>query len=44
MCLEKKVKEGNYSHDNFFHTLLGYYGVETKVKNKTLDIINSCRQ
>ena len=43
-CLEKKVKEGNYSHDNFFHTLLGYYGVETKVKNKTLDIINSCRQ
>ncbi len=43
-CLEKKVKEGNYSHDNLFHTLLGYYGVETKVKNNNLDIIESCKQ
>jgi len=42
-CLEKKVKEGNYSHDNFFHTLLGYYGIETKAKDKTLDIIGSCK-
>lgn len=43
-CLEKKVKEeGQYSHDNFFHTLLGYYGVETKEKDKKLDIIDSCK-
>ncbi|RUM72638.1 MAG: phosphoethanolamine transferase [Sulfurovum sp.] len=42
-CLEKKAKEGNYSHDNFFHTLLGYYGVETKQRDKNLDIIDSCR-
>jgi len=42
-CLEKKVKEGHYSHDNFFHTLLGYYGVETEVKEKDLDIIEDCK-
>lgn len=42
-CLEKKVKEGEYSHDNLFHTLLGYYGVETEVKDKRLDIIESCK-
>ena len=44
ICLEKKAKKGNYSHDNFFHTLLGYYGIETKVKDKKLDIIDSCRR
>ena len=43
-CLENKVKEGDYSHDNFFHTLLGYYGVETKVKDGNLDIIESCKK
>ena len=44
ICLEKKAKKGNYSHDNFFHTLLGFYGIETKEKDKKLDIINSCRR
>ena len=42
-CLEKKVKNGNYSHDNFFHTLLGYYGITTQKKDNILDIIDSCK-
>jgi len=42
-CLENKSKKGNYSHDNFFHTLLGYYGVETKEKNNDLDIVEGCK-
>jgi len=42
-CLQEKAKKGNYSHDNFFHTLLGYYGVDTKVKDSNLDIIESCK-
>jgi len=42
-CLEKEIKKGNYSQDNFFHTLLGYYGVETKERDKRLDIIDSCK-
>ncbi|SFV61888.1 Sulfatase [hydrothermal vent metagenome] len=43
-CLEAKVKHGKYSHDNFFHTLLGYYGVKTKIKEGGLDIIEGCRR
>jgi len=43
VCLEKKVKNGNYSHDNFFHTLLGYYGIETKEREDALDIVGSCK-
>ncbi|MDD9173494.1 phosphoethanolamine--lipid A transferase [Aliivibrio sp. S2TY2] len=36
-----KAKNGVYSHDNLFHTILGLYGIETKVKDPKLDIIGS---
>ncbi|MEL0658103.1 phosphoethanolamine--lipid A transferase [Psychromonas arctica] len=42
-CLEQKAANDFVSHDNLFHTLLGFYGVETKQKNKDLDITYSCK-
>jgi len=43
-CLEQKAHKGDFSHDNFFHTLLGYYGIETKERDESLDIISTCKQ
>ena len=42
-CLEKDARNGVYSHDNFFHTLLSLYGVKSKVIDEKLDIISACR-
>lgn len=32
------LKSDEYSHDNIFHTVLGFFGVSTKEYNKDLDI------
>lgn len=32
-----------FSHDNFFHTVLGLMEIETSAYNKKLDILNGCR-
>lgn len=42
-CLQQKALNDSVSHDNLFHTLLGFYGVETEQKNANLDIIGSCK-
>lgn len=42
-CLQQKASNDAVSHDNLFHTLLGFYGVETMQKNASLDIIKSCK-
>lgn len=42
-CLIEKAKQGSFSHDNLFHTLLGLYGVKSSVINPRLDITASCR-
>jgi len=42
-CLMEKAKTETFSHDNLFHTLLGFYGVESNVINPRLDITASCR-
>lgn len=42
-CLMAKAKQGSFSHDNLFHTLLGLYGVESHVINPRLDMTASCR-
>ncbi|MCK5818268.1 MAG: phosphoethanolamine--lipid A transferase [Psychromonas sp.] len=44
-CLIAKAKatKTGLSHDNFFHTLLGFYGVKTKAKDDNLDLIESCK-
>ncbi|MFT6908420.1 MAG: lipid A ethanolaminephosphotransferase [Oleiphilaceae bacterium] len=42
-CVIDKAKQGGFSHDNLFHTVLGLYGVKTEVKDNALDIISSCK-
>ena len=42
-CLRSKKDIGHLSHDNLFHSLLGLYGVKSKVINPALDISTSCR-
>jgi len=32
-------KEKSYSHDNLFHTILGFFGVKSRVYQKDLDIL-----
>lgn len=40
-CLAQ-TKDGEYSHDNLFHTVLGLLGVATKVYDAKLDIFAAC--
>jgi len=44
-CLKEKAKNKvtGISHDNFFHTLLGFYGVKTTAKEEALDLISDCK-
>lgn len=42
-CLSASAKTGEYSHDNFFHTLIGFFGVTTQDKNNDMDIISRCQ-
>ena len=42
-CLKAKENIGHLSQDNLFHSLLGLYGVQSKVINPALDISASCR-
>jgi lipid A ethanolaminephosphotransferase len=41
-CLESKVNN-EYTHDNFFHSILGIMDINTNVYDKNLDIFSSCR-
>ncbi len=41
-CLSTSAETGEFSRDNFFHTLIGFFGVITKDKNDDMDIINHC--
>lgn len=40
-CL-KEMSEKRYSHDNIFHTILGFAGAKTSVYNKDYDILAQC--
>ncbi|MEI8592989.1 phosphoethanolamine transferase [Photobacterium sp. Hal280] len=42
-CLEKLAKNRHFSQDNFFHTLIGLFGVVTSAKNPSLDITETCK-
>ncbi|KKC99364.1 phosphoethanolamine transferase [Photobacterium halotolerans] len=41
-CLAGLAKSRHFSQDNFFHTLIGLFGVITSAKNPSLDITESC--
>ncbi|UPQ90325.1 phosphoethanolamine transferase [Vibrio sinaloensis] len=42
-CLQDKALTSSLSHDNLFHSLLGFYGVTTSIHDSNLDITQSCR-
>lgn len=41
-CLKKNASENSFSHDNFFHTLLGMANVSSSTYQPKLDILSSC--
>ena len=41
-CLKRKLDEP-VSHDNYFHSVLGILGVQTRAYQKTMDIYAGCR-
>ena len=43
-CLHKNAISEIYSHDNFFHSVLGIMNIETNEYNSTLDIFAPCRK
>ncbi|MGX9460673.1 phosphoethanolamine transferase [Shewanella sp. A14] len=42
-CIVEHARNGEYSHDNLFHTLLGLYGVSSSVRDPKLDITTDCK-
>ncbi len=42
-CITQEATHGELSHDNLFHSLLGLYGVQTDVRDPSLDITQNCR-
>jgi len=42
-CLQQIALNDSISHDNLFHTLLGFYGVETQQRQEILDITAHCK-
>lgn len=43
-CLKKESQQSKYSHDNFFHSLIGFYGVNTKEKQMQMDVFTTCKK
>lgn len=42
-CMKNRAKTLKFSQDNLFHTLLGMTEVKSKLYDKNLDILDSCR-
>lgn len=42
-CLKKTAQVSSYSHDNFFHSVLGLLEVDSKMYDKNYDVFNECR-
>ena len=43
-CIAKEAKQGGYSHDNLFDTILGMMDVSSSVYQKDQDILASCKE
>ncbi|MFF7706137.1 phosphoethanolamine--lipid A transferase [Pseudomonas sp. NPDC007930] len=43
-CLQGEQSQAGLSHDNVFHSLLGWFAVRTDLYQQGLDIFNGCRQ
>lgn len=43
-CLRSNAAHKVYSHDNFYHSVLGLFGVQTSVYQPALDLFAACRE
>lgn len=41
-CLREEAQNGSFSHDNFFHTLLGLLQIDTPEYKQDLDLLRLC--
>ena len=42
-CLKKQAAENAYSHDNFFHSMIGWLEIKSELYKKDKDIFSTCR-
>lgn len=42
-CLQTQANSGEYSHDNYFHSILGLMDIKTSLYNLKQDIFANCR-
>ena len=42
-CLQMQANSGEYSHDNYFHSILGLMDIKTSLYNPKQDIFANCR-
>lgn len=42
-CIKKKAQTENFSHDNFYHSILGALEVESSLYDYSLDIFKKCQ-
>lgn len=42
-CLTERAKDNAYSHDNFFHSVLGMMNVSTSVYDPQFDVFSACK-
>lgn len=42
-CLRHNADHKDYSHDHFYHSMLGLFGVQSSVYQPALDVLDACR-
>lgn len=42
-CLRSNARNKDYSHDNFYHSMLGLFDVRSSVYQPALDLLDACR-
>ncbi|MBP7567991.1 MAG: hypothetical protein KA795_18480 [Burkholderiaceae bacterium] len=43
-CLRNNADNKDYSHDNFYHSMLGLFDVQSNVYKSELDLFAACRE
>ncbi|MBA0206198.1 phosphoethanolamine transferase [Pectobacterium aroidearum] len=43
-CLRNNADNKDYSHDNFYHSMLGLFGVHSRIYQPELDVFSPCRE
>lgn len=43
-CLHQNAEKKAYSHDHFYHSMLGLFGVQTSIYQPELDLFSACNE